>query len=578
MALFREPLAAAGQADLLRSLLGPPMTTRLEPQVATGDPQTGLAAQVWDPLWLLARQRQLGEWVGEDAGTPLAVSVTAEFEPFVAWHPGATSVATAPQEWQPLAPGEILGPLVEAEPAAASRSELDTAGWALLEELLDQGQDRTAAALRERFPSPVPPAADDDLVPDTWSASAAVLAGRGIDAAAAAAALSADVPQWWSASLRGGTARRRQADEALAQWLAWFTAEVQPPPAPSSWLPDRLEHEFGLATGSSVLRAPAYPGGTVAWTDLEVVPAATPPADGPVELLNATMVATPVTYPGMPAGRFWEFEDADVDLGSVWADPHELARLLVVEAALVTGGDWVVVPFDVPSGGVVRIREVSYTDTFGSRWLVEPEEAEQGSWRMFEVTDATSTAHLPGLVVPPPQAAAQTGPALEDVGFLRDEGANLVWGIAHLVPGAGGRPAVPSDGSAPAPLPDLDPDAAEPVLRYSLMTGLPATWVPYLPRAGGPDGVALVRGTIPRFDQDCHPLPPPILGTLLPEHGLLQSAEVPREGVRVRRVPMVARRGDGQWRSWTARRVTPGRGEAESGLRYDQALPPRRSG
>ena len=346
---------------------------------------------------------------------------------------------------------------------------------------------------------------------------------------------------------------------------------------PSSWLHERLEYEFGLATGSTVLRAPAHAGGEVVWADLELVPSGSPPPEGaPVEPVAARMVAAPLTYPGMPASRFWEFEDGQIDLGSVWADPHELARLLVVEAALVTGGDWVVVPFDVPAGGIVRIRGVSYTDTFGSTWLVEPEEAEPGSWRMFEVTDTVGATHVPGLVVPPPEASALAGPVLEDVGFLRDEGANLVWGIVHLAQGAGGRPAVPADGADAAPRRDASPDAAEPVLTYSLMAGIPATWVPYLPRAAGTDGVALVRGRIPRFDQDCVPLAPPTIGTLLPEHPVLQSAEVPREGVRVRRVPMIARLGDGRWRSWTARRVAPGRGEAESGLRYDQAPAPRR--
>jgi hypothetical protein len=578
MTLFRDPLVAASQANALRTMLGPPMTTRLEPQVATGDPETGLQAQVWDPLWLLGRQWQVGEWVGEDTGTPLAVRVEADFEPFVAWHPGRTSGSTAPEEWLPLAPGELLGPLVEAEPAAASRSELATAGWALVEALLDLGQDRAAAALRVRFPAPDAPASAEDLVPDAWSGSAAVLAGRGIDAAAVAAALSAGLPPWWAAALRGGAARRAQADEALAQWLAWFGAEVQPVAGPSSWLPERLEYEFGLATGSTVLRAPAHAGGEVVWTDLELLPSGTPPAGAPVEPLAARMVAAPLTYPGMPASRFWEFEDAQIDLGSVWADPHELARLLVVEAALVTGGDWVVVPFDVPAGGIVRIRSVSYTDTFGSTWLVEPEEVEPGSWRMFEVTDADGATHVPGLVVPPPETTALAGPVLEDVGFLRDEGANLVWGIAHLAQGAGGRPAVPASGADAAPRRGVSPAAAEPVLMYSLMTGIPATWVPYLPRAAGPDGVALVRGRIPRFDRDCVPLAPPMIGTLLPAHPVLQSAEVPREGVRVRRVPMIARLGDGRWRSWTSRRVSPGRGEAESGLRYDQAPAPRPGG
>ena len=36
----------------------------------------------------------------------------------------------------------------------------------------------------------------------------------------------------------------------------------------------------------------------------------------------------------MPAARFWEFEDAQVDFGSVDAGPTDLARMLLVEFAL----------------------------------------------------------------------------------------------------------------------------------------------------------------------------------------------------------------------------------------------------
>ena len=57
------------------ALLDPPSWTRLEPVTATGDPRPGLEARVHDPLWLLARQWQLGEFAGEDAGTPLTVRV-----------------------------------------------------------------------------------------------------------------------------------------------------------------------------------------------------------------------------------------------------------------------------------------------------------------------------------------------------------------------------------------------------------------------------------------------------------------------------------------------------------------------
>ena len=51
--------------------------TRLETRQRTDDLDVSLAARVHDPLWLLARQWQLGELRGHDAGTPVGVVVRA---------------------------------------------------------------------------------------------------------------------------------------------------------------------------------------------------------------------------------------------------------------------------------------------------------------------------------------------------------------------------------------------------------------------------------------------------------------------------------------------------------------------
>ena len=51
--------------------------TRLEPFSRLDDIDTGLQAQTHDPLWLLARQWQTGEFQGEDAGTPVLAKFRA---------------------------------------------------------------------------------------------------------------------------------------------------------------------------------------------------------------------------------------------------------------------------------------------------------------------------------------------------------------------------------------------------------------------------------------------------------------------------------------------------------------------
>jgi hypothetical protein len=63
------------------------------------------------------------------------------------------------------------------------------------------------------------------------------------------------------------------------------------------------------------------------------------------------------------------------------------------------------------------------------------------------------------------------------------------------------------------------------------------------------------------------------VGVLLNDPGMqvIADEDVPREGAEVRRVPVLARRVDGSYVRWTARRVTVGRGEGSSGLAFDDA-------
>lgn len=54
----------------------------------------------------------------------------------------------------------------------------------------------------------------------------------------------------------------------------------------------------------------------------------------------------------------------------------------------------------------------------------------------------------------------------------------------------------------------------------------------------------------------------------------IEEAEIPRSGLRVTRVPLVARWKGGATLRWTGRRKRSGKGEGSSNLRFDQALEP----
>ena len=90
--------------------------TRLEPQSGNADIGTSSSARVFDPLWMLTRQWQMGEFQAEDAGTPIQARVRASTgtlcRRFAGELPKSATPAPAPvaaQRYDPLkTPLEVL--------------------------------------------------------------------------------------------------------------------------------------------------------------------------------------------------------------------------------------------------------------------------------------------------------------------------------------------------------------------------------------------------------------------------------------------------------------------------------------
>src|SRR5437867_8718135 len=68
--------------------------TRLEPGTRNETMAGSLQARIHDPLWLLARQWQFGEFQGEDAGTPIRATLayeTSQIERYLPERPNKAS-------------------------------------------------------------------------------------------------------------------------------------------------------------------------------------------------------------------------------------------------------------------------------------------------------------------------------------------------------------------------------------------------------------------------------------------------------------------------------------------------------
>ena len=543
---------------------------RVEPISREGDPGRGLAAPVHDPLWGLGRQRQFGELAGEDTGSPVQVALRMRTDALDGWRPaGAQEV----QSYDPHR--QVLEALVAGETAGPATSVRDR---------VDAGR-RLAAALpratlddlREKFPLDVG-AQHPRLLrraaatyPDGLAVAAAVSAAPGASDRDLASALG---------TTRSRAARARPVLERHAAWCA-ATFGTGPP----TWVAERLERRFDLSTGDRVvLAAPAHTRETVDVADLDLLPAADEltleagrlEPDGPKQPW-IRRIPTRLRFPGMPNDRFWEFEDARLSLARIDAATHDLARLALVEFSTTYGNDWFTFPVPVDHGTITTVPELVVRDTFGRHELVPV--ASGSSWSMFQPSGASS----PHLVVPSVTVGRLAGQVVEEVRFVRDENANLVWGLEAVITDHSGttHDVVAEYTAAHLERPELPLDAD---LLFRLMTDVPEHWIPFVPvhvddeRADAPEpqhrAVALAQALLPRPDSWGVLLVPAPRSSVLRElrGRLLHEEEVGPAGVTVRRRWFLARSADGGRHVWTSRSVSTGRGEGASGLAFDVAL------
>ncbi|TMQ05910.1 MAG: hypothetical protein E6J91_39335 [Deltaproteobacteria bacterium] len=515
-----------------------------------------LAARVRDPAWFLARQWQLGEFQGADAGSPAFVRIASHTAQLATAQLGAASAT--------LSDHALIEPLVEQEPLTpdlATRVELGQTFELLL------AQASVATAVRDQFRAAYAIAPAGAAADAATTSFLRVCAGRTVDGVAlyhAARAATDHVPP--SPALDAATrARVAPALNAFVSWVdaTWGDVSADEPPA---WDPARLEYRVAITASSSGGGRFTLSGRPDAladfdWHSFDLTSAT---AD-PTKPATTSVLPGHVRFRGMPNARWWDIEGSKTDFGAIVPDTRDLARLLFMDFLLLHGDDWFLAPLDVPAGSLAWIDALTVTDVFGVATTVPRADATPGStrWTMFSSRSGANDI-APFLLVPSTASAALlTSPPIEDVHLLRDETADMAWAIEHVVEGATGQAEV----EPPPPVATVPADAPA-SLVYQLATPLPSSWFPLLPQQVG-GAVMLVAGTVegaagPRGR---------IVQRLRAPGFQLPDAEVPRSGVRVQRVACRARSPDGHMHLWIARRTRFGAGAASSGLRYDQAVP-----
>jgi hypothetical protein len=581
-----------------------------------------------DPLWLLARQWQMNEFQGEDAGTPLRLAFRVEGVKVDAFRAGGDAAAP----WQAIGEHDVpLETRVEAEAAWATHARLrGEAGQHALRMATPPVRTALLAAYPLALTAPTDP--DADRAGLLWST---LLHARTLDALALATELRPLLDG--AGALTGLPARLAlagaDADDAktmLAKWLAWADGLLyEGDPAHASWQRNRMEYAFALRAGDTRLESDEYTDGHVDWEDFRAAPT---PANGDATRQTFAVASrhpTPVRYPGMPAERFWEFEDGDVNFAGAEAGVTDLLRMSVTEFALTFGNDWFLVPVRLPVGWIHRVSDFVITDGFGIAASANPIVNPDGSqWTLYSVTpDPGLQGRLDhALFLPDSLDGVLEGSVLEETMLARDEMANLAWAIEKRVQGVSGEP-LDRDLEARAlafqQRINFDGGVDSPELVYRMQTPVPANWIPLLPvrdptlDLGDPLSIRLARAGLKRFYPEASVA---VIGAAEPDYEafldlldaqddfitrvpiddelrayvfyprgwmlrrdplhpmpdddtlVIEEEEVPRIGATLKRKFQYARSSDGRTWLWLGRSKTAGRGEAQSALRFDVAV------
>jgi hypothetical protein len=598
------------------------MWNRLEGRPRTQDFQRALQAEVRDALWMLSRQWQLGEFRGSDAGSPVFAKVRVDSSALTRYRPGDTGPAG------PFDPATPFEAQVERRPVP-----LRIGGQvASLDLRLAMGRQwqrlvapigAYAQAFVDRYPvlPPDPTAAADAQLcsePPVFALLAAA-AGRLMDGGLLYEHLIAAPGNHAYDGVAGIAGTDHGAiDNAADAFLAWFSRMIlQPDPGGSdAWTPPHLEYRFALSApepdGAKVYTAQEYYQGRLDWYSVDVStepidpPEPAPPAPPPDPTTHdvRTTLPVPVTFTGMPNTRWWSFEERKTNYGDVDASTTDLAKLMFLEFALIYANDWLVIPFTLASGSLASVRGLAVTNTFGERfWIEAAGSGAQDNWQrwsMFTVDQAgpLGTRADLTLLLLPTVAKLDSSPPTEDVWLIRDEVADMVWGVETSVPLASGEtaPGVEAGSllraflAAQLPPPPPPPDPVAPI-RYEVMSTVPENWIPFIPVhvEGSTRAIQLQRAALPRILEG-DPNPPVKVQprTVLLRQGLddqpaqtylVADEEVPRAGTRVLHSYQRTRWTDGRVVTWLRVRRQTGRGEGTSGLRFDflvnQGQPPQ---
>ena len=341
-------------------------------------------------------------------------------------------------------------------------------------------------------------------------------------------------------------------------------------------------------------------------------------------------IPTPCTFAAAPNKRLWQMEDHKVYFGQNTVSDGDgtgvrqsEGNVVAMKYAMMYSNDWMLFPLDTEIGKYITVKKIEVYDSFGERVEVNSESRagnneklrpSEEQWQVF--TNSTrgerGVTKENGLYYAPQLAATIEGKPVEKVSFLRDEMANMVWGVEECVSdGCGGTldadlyatrlSTIVNDWNEKTMAPyvkqtvgfgevasdEQTQDTAK--FRYLLQTKVPYNWIPFIPQHipnndvfnGGGREMLLRRGKMPCYicEKEEHRIPVRPMGDILRpalnKNGVetpmyINEEAVQSTGIKLMKNYQRARWIGGKTFTWFGIKKELSKTEDSSGLTFDE--------
>ncbi len=323
--------------------------------------------------------------------------------------------------------------------------------------------------------------------------------------------------------------------------------------------------------------------------------------DAEIKMLSYLPVVA--DFPGAPSHRLWQCEGHNVRFGNE-TDFSFMANAVIMQYTSMYNHDWFLTPLEVEAGCVVDVTGIIVTDTFGERIFIN-KSAERNDnyakeirfddrWALFstsrmEAWNNNNFTSCDGLLIAPTVLRNEESKPLEEVQFLRDEMANMLWGVETVIDnGCGGT----WDGQemSTAVLASIDEQntksdrvpADECEYSYVLQNRVPLNWIPFIPRhiKGQAREIRFQRGRMPMFLNGKYESVRPSTSLLEARHDFdeniiprfINEEEITGYGVKLVNTAQRTRWFLGETFNWTGYKTFISNTQANSGLMFDELI------